>query len=180
MTIKQYVFHVHAYLREQGFASLTRSQAHELLAAAAGFSTHAAFHHQAAWCDVAWRDTDLTTDEDRVIQRCLHFGMSPEEAERTAQGLVSFLGESGYAPVRFEELISALTGDHDEWAEAEEMESDVVAEWVSINLTSRMQQGLDALLGKFPLLLEGLEAAAARGVAVAHLATAYMLEPYGD
>lgn len=182
MPIKQYVFHVHAHLRAQGFASLTRSQVHELLAAAAGFATHAAFHHQAAWCDVAWRDTDLTTDEDRVIQRCLHFGMSPEEAERAAQGLVGFLGESGYAPVRFEELIAALTSDEDEWAEAVESgeaDSAEVAEWVSINLISRMQQGVDALLDELPLLLEGLEAAAARGVAIAHLATAYILEPYG-
>lgn len=48
------------------------------------------------------------------------------------------------------------------------------------NLISRIQQGLEAQLGEFPLLLEGLEAAAARGVAAAHLATAYMLEPYGD
>lgn len=182
MTIKQYVFHAHAHLRAQGFASLTRSQVHELLAAAAGFATHAAFHHQAAWCDVAWRDTDLTVDEDRVIQRCLHFGMSPEEAERTAQGLVSFLGESGYAPVRFEELIAGIANDEDEWAEADESDeadSAEVAEWVSINLIGRMQQGVDALLGELPLLLEGLEAAAARGVAAAHLATAYMLEPYG-
>lgn len=69
MTIKQYAFHVHAYLRAQGTASLARSQVHELLAAAAGFATHAAFHHQAAWCDVAWRDTGLAPDEDRVIQR---------------------------------------------------------------------------------------------------------------
>ncbi|WP_329893959.1 hypothetical protein [Stenotrophomonas sp. SMYL20] len=182
MPIKQYMFHVHAHLRAQGFASLTRSQVHELLAAAAGFASHAAFHHQAGWCDVAWRDADLTVDEDRAIQRCLHFGMSPEEAERTAQGLVTFLGDSGYAPVRFEELIAALTSDEDEWAEADESgdaDSAKVAEWVSINLISRMQQGVDALLGELPLLLEGLEAAAARGVAVAHLATAYILEPYG-
>lgn len=179
MTIKQYAFHVHAHLRAQGLASLTRSQVHELLAAAAGYATHAAFHHQAAWCDVAWRDTGLAPDEDRVIQRCLQFGLSPDEAARAAQGLVSLLGASGYAPVRFEELISALGKDEDEWAEADEAESAVVAEWLSIGLISRMQQGCDALLGELPLLLEGLEAAAARGIAAAHLATAYMLEPYG-
>ena len=182
MPIKQYAFHAHAHLQAQGFVSLTRSQAHELLAAAAGFATHAAFHHQAAWCDVAWRDTDLKPDEDRVTQRCLHFGLSPEAAKGAAQSLVSFLNTSGYAPVRFEELIAALASDEDEWAEADESgeaDSAEVAEWVSINLISRMPQEFDALLGKVPLLLEGLEAAAARGVAVAHLATAYILEPYG-
>lgn len=179
MTIKQYVFHVHAYLRTQGSASLTRSQVHELLAAAAGFASHAAFHHQAAWCDVAWRDTGLAPDEDRVIQRCLHFGLSSEQAARAAQILVSFLGASGYAPVRFEELIAALASDEDEWAEADEAESAVVAEWLAIALVGRMQQGFDALLGGLPLLLEGLEAAAGRGIAAAHLATAYMLESYG-
>lgn len=178
MTIKQYAFHVHAYLRAQGTASLTRSQVHELLAAAAGFATHAAFHHQAAWCDVAWRDTGLAPDEDRIIQRCLHFGLSHEEAVRSAQGLVCFLGASGYASVRFEELIAALASDEDEWAEADEAESPVVAQWLSIALISRMRQGFDALLGELPLLLEGLEAAAARGIAAAHLATAYMIEPY--
>ncbi|QQQ02176.1 hypothetical protein [Lysobacter enzymogenes] len=180
MTIKQYAFHVHAYLRAQGTASLTRSQVHELLAAAAGFATHAAFHHQAAWCDVAWRDTGFAPDEGRVIQRCLDFGLSDEEAVRAAQGLVCFLGASGYAPVRFEELIAALTSDEDEWVEADETESDVVAEWLSTALISRMQHEFDTLLRGLPLLLEGLEAAAARGIAAAHLAIAYMLEPHGE
>ncbi|MEN5208097.1 hypothetical protein ABE493_08250 [Stenotrophomonas terrae] len=179
MTIKQYAFHVHAYLRTQVSASLTRSQVHELLAAAAGFATHAAFHHQAAWCDVPWCKTGLTADENLVIQRCLHFGMSLEEAERAAQGLVSLLGTSGYAPVRFEELITALASHESEWAEAGGAGSAVVAEWVATDLVSRMQQGFDALLGELPLLLEGLEAAASRGIAAAHLASAYMLEPYG-
>lgn len=179
MTIKQYAFHVHAHLRAQGSESLTRSQVHELLAAAAGFASHAAFQHQAVWCDVAWRDTGLALDEDRAIQRCLNFGLSPEEAVRAARGLVSFLDASGYAPVRFEELIGALASEEDEWAEGDEAEAPAVAQWPSIALISRMQQGFDALLGELPLLLEGLEAAAARGITDAHLATAYMLEPYG-
>lgn len=179
MTIKQYAFHAHAYLRAQGSGPLTRSQVHQLLAAAAGFSTHAAFHHQAAWCDVAWRDTGLLPDEDRIIQRCLHFGMSPEEAKRAAQGLVSFLDASGYAPIRFEELIVALASDEDEWSEADEAESAVVAKWVSTDLVRRMHQGFDSLQSKLPLLLKELEAAASRGIAAAHLAAAYLLEPYG-
>lgn len=179
MTIKQYAFHAHAYLRAQGSAPLTRSQVHELLAAAAGFATHAAFHHQAAWCDLAWRDAGLAPDEDRVIQRCVHFGLSPEEAARAAHGLVSFLDAAGYAPVRFEELIAALASDEDEWADSDETEPAVVADWLSTALVSRMQQGFDALLSELPMLLEGLEAAAARGIAAAHLATAFMLEPYG-
>lgn len=180
MTIKQYAFLAHAHLRAQGSASLTRSQVHELLAAAAGFSTHAAFHHRAVWCDVAWRDTDLTPDENRVIQRCLQLGMSQDEAERSTQVLVSYLGASGYAPVRLEELITAFASDEDVWDEAEEAGSAVDADWVSTDLVGRMQQGFDALLGEFPLLLDGLEAAAARGIASAHLATAYMIEPYAN
>lgn len=179
MTIKQYAFHVHAYLRAQGSAPLTRSQVHELLAAAAGFATHAAFHHQAAWCDLAWRDTGLAPDEYRVTQRCLHFGLSPEEALRATQSLTNFLRASGYAPVRFEELIAALASNEDEWVEANEAESPVVAQSPSIALISRIQQGFDAMLGDLPLLLEGLEAAAARGIAAAHLAIARMLEPHG-
>ncbi|MCA0299785.1 MAG: hypothetical protein LCH68_12400 [Proteobacteria bacterium] len=179
MTIKQYAFHAHAYLRAQGSTPLTRSQVHELLAAAAGFATHAAFHHQAAWCDLAWRDAGLAPDEDRVIQRCVHFGLSSEEAARAAHGLVSFLDAAGYAPVRFEELIAALASDEDEWADSDETEPAVVADWLSIAVVSRMQQGFDALLSELPMLLEGLEAAAARGIAAAHLATAFMLEPYG-
>lgn len=149
MTIKQYAFLAHSHLRTQGFASLRRSQVHDLLAAAAGFATHAAFHHQAAWCDVACRDTGLTPDRGRVIQRCMQFGMSPEEAERAAQGLESFLGTCGYAPVRLDELIAALANDENELADADEAGSDVVAEWVSAELISRMKQGSDALLGEY-------------------------------
>lgn len=180
MTIKQYAFHAHTHLRTQGFTSLTRSQVHELQAAAAGFATHAAFHHQAAWCDVTWRATGLMPDNSRVIRRCLNFGLSPEEAERAAQGLASFLRSSGYAPVRFEELIAALAGDEDDWEDTDEVGSDVATDWISTELISRMQQGFDALLSELPLLLEGLEAAMSRGIAAAHLATAYMLEPYGE
>jgi hypothetical protein len=179
MTIKQYAFHAHAHLRAQGLRSLTRSHVHEILAAAAGFATHAALQHQAAWCDVPWRATAFPPHEDRVIQRCLQFGLSAEDAAGAAQGLAGFLAASGYAPVRFEELIAALEDNEDEWADAEETEAPAVTEWVSNALISRMDQGLEALLDELPLLLEGLEAAAARGVAAAHLATAYMLEPYG-
>lgn len=179
MKIKQYAFLAHEHLRMQGVSTLTRSQVHELLAAASGFSTHAAFHHQAAWCDVPWRDTDLIPDGEGIVRRALNFGLSPGEAERAVQGLVSFLGSSGYAPVRFEELIAALTADEDAWPGTDEAGSDVVSEWVSAKVVSRMHLGLDALFGELPLLLEGLEAATTRGISAAHLATSYMLEPYG-
>ena len=106
--------------------------------------------------------------------------MPPDEAERSAQGLVSFLGASGYAPVRLEELIAAFASDEDDWEEAEEPGSAVAADWVSTDLVGRMQQGFDAMLVEFPLLLEGLEAAAARGLASAHLAIAYLVEPYAS
>ena len=75
--------------------------------------------------------------------------------------------------------IKHLASDDDERADDDEAGSDVVAEWVSTTLISRMPRAFDALPGKLPLLLEGLEAAAARGIAAAHLATAYVLEPYG-
>ena len=179
MTIKQYAFHAHAHLRALGLPSLTRSRVHELLAAAAGFTTHAAHQHQAAWCDVPWRATAFPPDEDGVIQRCLQFGLSPEEAACAAHGLANFLSASGYASVRFEELIAALEDNEDRLSDAEEAEASAVAEWVSNTLVNRMDQGLETLFEELPLLLEGLEAAAARGVAAAHLATAYLLEPYG-
>lgn len=138
MTIKQYAFHLHAHLRNQGLASITRSQVHELLSLAAGFATHAAFQHQAAWCDVAWRDAGLTVDSDRVVRRCLQFGLSPKEGARAAQSLTGFLGASGYAPVRFEELIAELEQDEDEWADSSEEESQAVAKWLSTAVISRM------------------------------------------
>lgn len=178
MTTKQYAFHAHSHLRAQRLTSLTRSQVHELLAAAAGYATHASLLHQAAWCDMPWCATAFPPDEDRVIQRCLQFGLSAEEAARAAQGLAGFVAASGYAPVRFEELIAALKDNEDERADAEEAEAPAVATWVSTALISRMDQGLETLLEELPLLLEGLEAAAARGVAAAHLATAYMFESY--
>lgn len=180
MTIKQYVFRAHAYLRTQGFASLTRSQVHELLAAAAGFSAHAAFLHQAVWCDVAWGDTGVKPDKRRLIQRCLRFGMSPAEGERAAQGVATLLSTSGYAPARFEELIAALTDEEDPWMDTDEAGSNSVAGWLSTELIGSAERGIDALLERFPVLLEGLEAAAARGIAAAHLAAAHLLEPYAS
>lgn len=167
MSIREQAYRAHAFLQAHGIRSVTRSHVHELLAAAAGYSTYAAFQHDAAWCDVPFRTADIEPDASALQTRCAGLGVSTEDARRTAELIPVFQHESGYAPVRFDALIAAAEGDEDntDWQE-----------WVWVHLVEPVRSGSAYDLQHQSVLLHSLEAAAARGVPAAHLAIAKLLE----
>ncbi len=167
MTIKEQAYHAHAFLRARGVMSLKRSHVHELLAVAAGYTTHAAFQHDATWCDVPFSLTGIDPDLSTVRARCRELGLLLDEGERVVEGLPIFLRDAGYAPVRFDALIAAVEGQEDDpdWHE-----------WVWTHVVEPTHGPLGRSFEHQQLLLEGLEAAAQRGVPVAHLAIAKLLE----
>lgn len=166
MTIKEQAYGAHASLQARGVTSLKRSHIHELLAAAVGYATYAAFQHDATWCDVPFSLTGIESDLSVLKTRCAEFGLPADEVRKIVEALPQFQRDAAYAPVRFEALINAVDGYQDEasWQE-----------WVWTHIV-KPARGLDFYFEHHRVLLEGLEAAAERGVARAHLAIAKLLE----
>ncbi|WP_457096298.1 hypothetical protein [Lysobacter sp. P5_B9] len=167
MTIKEQAYRAHAFLQARGVTSLKRSHVHELLAAAVGYPTHAAFQHDAAWCDVPFSLTGIDPDSGAMRARCRELGLPAEACERVVEGLPLFLRDAGYAPVRFEALIAAVEEHEDgpDWYE-----------WVWTQVVEPAHGDMGLYFQHQRLLLEGLEGAAQRGAPAAHLAIAKLLE----
>ncbi|KAF1710176.1 hypothetical protein [Pseudoxanthomonas sacheonensis] len=167
MTIKEQAYRTHAFLQARGVTSLKRSHVHELLAAAVSYPTHAAFQHDATWCDVPFSLTGIDPDPGAIRIRCRELGLSADEGERVVEGLPLLLHDAGYAPVRFEALIAAVEGHQDDpdWHE-----------WVWIHVVEPTHGASGLNFEHQRLLLGSLEAAAQRGVPAAHLAIAKLLE----
>lgn len=172
MSIKEMAYQAHAYLEARGVSSIKRSHIHELLAAATGYKTLAAFQHDAIWCDAPFRATGTRPSENLLRARCLELRVPTDDIPKVTKALPDFLLESGYAPLRFEALIDAVDGQ----GYPDEDESSPL-EWVW-NYLCRIANE------EQPILRSGLEAAAIRGVTSAHLAIAKFLEDeaefYGD
>lgn len=167
MTIKEQAYRAHAFLQARGVTSLKRSHVHELLAAAVGYPTHAAFQYDATWCDVPFNLTGINSDPGDLRARCRELGLPADEGERVVEVLPLFLQDAGYAPVRFEALIAAVEGDEEDPA---------WHEWVWTHVVEPMHRALSINFERQRVLLEGLEVAAQRGVPAAHLAIAKLLE----
>ncbi|MGA7437849.1 MAG: hypothetical protein WBW32_06930 [Luteibacter sp.] len=167
MTIKEQAYRAHAFLRARCVTTLKRSHVHELLAAAVGYDTHAAFQHDATWCDVPFSITGTDPDPDVIRSRCRELGLRADETGRVVEGLPIFLHDAGYAPVRFDALIAAVESDDEDsdWDQ-----------WVWTHVVEPAGGSLDFYFDDQRLLLEGLEAAAQRGAPAAHLAIAKLLE----
>ena len=167
MTIKEQAYRAHAFLQVRGAASLKRSHVHELLAAAVSYPTHAAFQHDATWCDVPFNLTGIDPDLGAMRARCRELGLPADEGERVAEGLPLFLHDASHAPVRFDALIAAVEGHEEDpdWHG-----------WVWTHVIEPTHGAMGLNFEHQRLLLEGLEAAALRGVPAAHLAIAKLLE----
>ena len=171
MTMKEQAYRAHAALQAAGIASLQRSHAHELLAASLGYASHAAFQHDATWCNTPCSVAGIQPSADCIRKRCVDLGLTADEAARAAHAVIEFQLEQGYAAVSFDALISAvdLFEEDPSWNQ-----------WVS---TEIMEPGRHDVMFHFEhqsVLLQGLEAAAARGVAAAHYAIAKLLEGEAD
>lgn len=175
MTVKEQAYAADAYLHARGAASLKRSHMYELLAAAVGYSTYAAFQHDAIWCDVRFNLADIEPDLRAIRSRCRELGLPTDEEGQVVDALPQFLNSAGYAPVRFDALVVTVEGDeHDpDWHQ-----------WVWTHVVEATHDRFGLSFENQQALMQGLEAAAQRGVPAAHLAIAKLLEPeailFGD
>ena len=97
--------------------------------------------------------------------------MAPEEGAGVTSALVQFQIDQGYAAVSFEDLIAAfdLFDGDPSWNQ-----------WVSTEITEPGRHDVMSHVEHQPILWQGLEAAAGRGVVAAHYAIAKLLEGEAD
>lgn len=171
MTMKDQAFRAHAFLQPAGVRAIKRSHIHELLAIAAGYGTHAAFQQEATWCNTRWVDAGIEPSTARLRARCLELGYPDEEAVCASDAVIRFLLEQGYAAVSFEALITA----------SDQFEEDPSwNRWVSTTILEPGRRDVAFYFENQPVLLQGLELAASKGVTAAHYAIARLLEAEAD
>ena len=171
MTMQEQAYRAHEYLLAAGITSIKRSHIHELLAASLGYASHAAFQHDATWCSSPFTVAGIEPSIDGMRARCAELGMTPEVGVDVTSVLTHFQMDQGYAAVSFEALVAAVDifdGDPS-WNQ-----------WVSTEITEPGRRGVMFHFEHQPILWQGLEAAAERGVAAAHYAIAKLLEGEAD
>lgn len=171
MTMKDQAYRAHAALQTAGITSLKRSHTHELIAASLGYASHAAFQHEATWCNTPCSVAGIQPSAEYIRRRCLDLGLPADEAVRAADALIEFQLEQGYAAVSFEALIAAS----DPFEEDPSWNG-----WVSTTIVEPGRRDADFYFEHQPVLLQGLELAASKGVAAAHYAIARLLEAEAD
>lgn len=169
MTIKEFAYSAQQYLQAGIDGSFKRAHIYELLAASFGFNSHAAFGVDTVLAELRQNDRQVIPQSELIRRRCIELGYAPDTATLASSALGSFLVERQIGIVRISSLVSRLRG---EWSSQDEEleydEDDLYGE-------DELFDPADEAFG--PILLDGLDAAAGKGNALAHYALALMHAP---
>ena len=179
MTIKELAYSAQQHLQASTGSSLKRAHIYELLAASFGFKSYAALGVDTVFTQRRSDDKRTGSHRDFVRRRCIELGYPPEGADLVSVSLGSFLAERQIGVVQISALISQLRGD---WSSLDDDPADDDPEQFGDEqddrLGARWADGDEAAIA--PLMLDGLEAAASKGNALAHYALALIHAPDDD
>ena len=179
MTIKELAYSAQQHLQASTGSSLKRAHIYELLAASFGFKSYAALGVDTVFTQRRSDDKRTGSHRDFVRRRCIELGYPPEGADLVSVSLGSFLAERQIGVVQISALISQLRGD---WSSLDDDPADDDPEQFGDEqddrLGARWADGDKAAIA--PLMLDGLEAAASKGNALAHYALALIHAPDDD
>lgn len=160
MTLKELAHTAHQHLQSRAGCAIKRSHVHELLAAAFGYQSWAAFLSESLLADagVGAAPEDASP---RVIGRAVQLGYGQSASVEMASALLEFVGERKLSSVRWSEITALLEspphstneGDGDD-DEEEDWDDDDEAAGVETQDATRNR------LLKSPLLQDGLERSA--------------------
>jgi hypothetical protein len=177
MTVKQLAHAAQQTLQTHTGCNVKRSHVHELLAAALGFSSWAAFLSEAVLADGAGGDAP-SGGLPRVIGRALQLQYAPGVAPELAGALLDFVAQRQLSSVRWADLHEVLTpgrrlADEDGSDDQDHWEDDHKA----VRAKAEIGLARERLL-QSPLLLHSLEHAAQAPNPKAHhlLAALYQCE----
>ena len=169
MTAKDLAYHLHRGLTERSTGPLKRSHIYELLAAAFGYGSYAAFCADSVFVRLPPSAPATAVDPAALELRCARLGHA-SSARSTAHWISDRLIAERLAAVRLQDLVDALrTGPEDDWA-SDEVETDS---------RSKVNELLDALedtgeAGLEEFLIDSLDSAAGRSHPLAHYALALL------
>lgn len=171
MTIKEFAYSAQQYLQASTGSALKRTHIYELLAASFGFKSYAALGVDTVLTQRRPDDKRTASHSAFVRRRSIELGLPPESADLVSVSLGSFLAERQIGVVLISALISQLRGD---WSSLDDNPTGDDTEQFDDDQDDRLTaQWEDYDEGDFaPLMLDGLEAAASNGNALAHYALA--------
>jgi TPR repeat protein len=176
MTIKELAYSAQQHLQASTGSSLKRAHIYELLAASFGFKSYAALGVDAVFTQQRPDDERTASHNAFVRRRCIELGHSGESADLVSVTLGAFLAERQIGVVRISALIGHLRGD---WSSPDDHPiGDDTERFGDEQNDGRALRWRDGDEGDFaPLMLDGLEAAASKGNALAHYALALIHAP---
>lgn len=179
MTIKELAYSAQQQLQASTGSSLKRAHIYELLAASFGFNSYAALGVDTVLTQQHPDDERIASHSAFVRRRCIELGYPPENADLVSAALGSFLEERQIGVVWISELTSQLRGD---WSSLEDHPIGDDTEHFGDEQDDRLAaRRADSDEGDFAsLMLDGLEAAASKGNALAHYALALIHVPDAD
>lgn len=171
MTIKELAYSAQQRLQASTGSSFKRAHIYELLAASFDFNSYAALGVDAVLTQQRPDDKHFASHSAFVRRRCIELGYPPESADLVSVTLGAFLAERQIAVVRISALISQLRGD---WSSLDDHPIGDDTEQFGDEQDDRLApRWSDDDEGDFaPIMLDGLEAAASKGNALAHYALA--------
>lgn len=166
MTIKELAYAAQQLLQASTGASFKRAHIYELLAASFGFNSHAAFGVDTVLAELGWNGSRPVPQSALVKRRCIELGYPPDSATAATSALESFLAERQIGVASISSLISRLRGESFSWQDELEFDENALFDPTS------------EAFG--PILLDGVNAAASKGNALAHYALALLYAPDDD
>ena len=175
MTIKELAYSTQQYVQTNTSVPVSRAHIYELLAAAFGFKSHAAFGAVALLVD-AGVGSAIPAATPGLIGRALQLGYPNADCLAIAQALADHANAKQVSFIHLDDILSALTStapvlkeddDIDDWDD----ETDEDEEEEEGDPADRLELQTSHFLAS-SLLLDGLEQAAARDNAGAHFAIA--------
>lgn len=163
MTIKELAYSAQQHLQVSTGGSFKRSHIYELLAASFGFNSYAAFGVDSVLAEFRQSDRQIVLECHAIKQRCIELGYKPDTATLASSALALFLMNRKISVVSISSLVCRLRRDAS--LDDDEFEFD----------EDELFGPADEVFG--PILIDGLEAAASRGNAMAHYALALMYAP---
>lgn len=163
MTIKEFAYSAQQHVQASTGVSFKRAHIYELLAASFGFNSNAAFGVDTVLTELRQNDRRAAPQGAFINRRCIELGYRPDTATLATSALESFLAQRQIGIASILSLISRLRGESPNQDDEIEYDEDEL-----FDLT-------DEVFG--PILLDGLDAAASKGNALAHYALALIYAP---
>lgn len=171
MTIKEFAFSAQLHLQSHTNCSFKRTHIYEILAASFGFKSYAALSSEFVFI---LRETNTKSgiyNNSAIRHRCIDLGYLPATAEVASSDLLAFLAQHRIDVVRFSYLVNELRGESSFLDEYEDDQPDEDRDDTFDHVLTEAHE-----VPITPFLLEGLEDAAGKGIALAHYALALIYE----